>query len=217
MTDLGWLFKPAVFLLCARPIVLLAYNLWLVLTQRDASALGTDPKQALLHETGQTALIILLITLSITPMRRIFGVNRIQRVRRMLGVWVFAYALAHLTIYLGFDQLCFSPAGCQWADIWQDILKRRFIFVGQLAFLCLLLLAITSTAGWQRRLKKNWTRLHRIVYVAAAAGVIHFIWIQKSDIGEPLKFAFVLAGLMLIRIYWTVTKRLRRADRAVTI
>lgn len=207
------LFKPAVFIACAVELVWLSYDFYLVWTLKDTSALGVDPKKTLLHETGQTALLILLITLSVTPFRRIFGINSIIRVRRMLGVWSFAYALAHLTVYLGFDQLCFSAAGCQWRDIWDDIMKRPFIFMGMLAFTCLLLLALTSTSGWVRRLKKNWTRLHRLVYVAGAAGITHFIWIQKSDINEPLKWAFWLVGLLLFRIGWSVSKRRQAAQK----
>ena len=209
-------FKPAVFIACAVELVWLSYDFYLVWSLTDTSALGVDPKKTLLHETGQTALLILLITLSVTPFRRIFSINSIIRVRRMLGVWSFTYALAHLTIYLGFDQLCFSAAGCQWRDIWQDIMKRPFIFMGMLAFVCLLLLALTSTSGWVRRLKKNWTRLHRLVYVAAAAAVIHFIWIQKSDISEPLQWTAWLTGLLLFRIGWAVWKRRKPAQRPVT-
>ncbi len=165
--------------------------------------------------TGQDALAILLLTLSVTPVRRLFGVNKIHNLRRMLGLWAFAYAVTHLSIYLVFDQLCYSPGTCQFAAIWQDILKRKFIFVGQLAFLCLLLLALTSTTGWMRRLKKNWTRLHRLVYVAGVAGVVHFIWIQKSDIREPLNWAFWLAALLGIRIYFATVKRRARSTATV--
>jgi sulfoxide reductase heme-binding subunit YedZ len=209
-------FKPVVFIACAVELVWLSYDFYLVWTLKDTSALGVDPKKTLLHETGQTALLILLITLSVTPFRRIFSINGIVRVRRMLGVWSFTYALAHLSIYLGFDQLCFSEAGCQWRDIWQDIAKRPFIFMGMLAFTCLLLLAITSTTGWVRRLKKNWTRLHRIVYVAGAAGATHFIWIQKSDISEPLKWTAWLVGLFLFRIGWAIFKRRQPVRKPAT-
>jgi sulfoxide reductase heme-binding subunit YedZ len=135
----------------------------------------------------------------------------------MLGVWAFAYAVVHLSLYLAFDQLCYSLAMCDWNGIWQDILKRKFIFMGQLAFVCMLLLALTSTAGSVRLLKKNWVRLHRIVYVAGIAGVIHFIWIQKSDYGEPLNWAFWLAGLLGFRVYYAIRKRrLAAAPRRVT-
>jgi sulfoxide reductase heme-binding subunit YedZ len=209
-------FKPLVFVACAVKLVWLAWAFHLVWTGKDPSALGVDPKKELLHQTGLTALTLLLITLSITPARRIFGVNALQRVRRMLGVWAFGYALAHLTIYLTLDQLCYSVETCQWQAIWQDILKRPFIFMGQLAFVCLLLLAITSTAGWVRRLKKNWVRLHRLVYLAGAAAVTHFIWIQKSDISEPLRWAAWLTGLLLFRIGWAIFRRRKAAERPVT-
>ena len=200
-------FKSAVFIACAIPLVDVAYSFFVVITGRDPNYLGADPSRALLHLTGEDALAILLLTLSVTPFRRIFGINGIQRIRRMIGVWAFAYAFVHLSMYLAFDQLCYSPSTCEFRAIWEDFLKRKYIFVGQVAFLCMLLLAITSTAGWVRRLKKNWIRLHRVVYVAGIAGVIHFIWIQKSDYGEPLNWAFWLAGLLGFRVYYTIRKR----------
>jgi methionine sulfoxide reductase heme-binding subunit len=204
----GWrFFKPAVFLACLIPGVLIGTRLYQVLAGTNPDALGVDPKATLLHETGETALALLLITLSVTPFRRIFKINRIQIVRRMLGVWSFTYALLHLSIYLVFDQLCYSWATCDFATIWEDIVKRKFIFAGQFAFLILFLLAMTSTSGWVRRLKKNWQRLHRLVYVAAIAGIVHFIWIQKSDISRPLRWAAVLAVLLALRVYFAIQKR----------
>lgn len=212
----GWrFFKPAVFVACAIPLVTLSFETWMAFTGREPDALGVDPVKTLLHETGETALAILLITLSVTPARRILGINRLVSVRRMLGVWSFTYALAHLLIYLVFDQLCYSLATCEVNAIVQDILKRRFILVGQLAFFCLLLLAITSTSGWVRRLKKNWARLHRLAYVAAAAGIIHFIWIQKSDISEPLNWAIWFVLLMLFRLFWAFKRRLPEGRKPV--
>lgn len=210
-------FKPAVFIACAIPLIDLAVSFWLLYTGRDPDILGVEPAKEMLHLTGEDALAILLLTLSVTPVRRIFGVNRIQSVRRMLGVWAFTYALLHLSIYLVFDQLCYSLATCEFRAIWEDFIKRKFIFVGQIAFVCMLLLALTSTSGAVRLLRKNWTRLHRLVYVAAIAGVIHFIWIQKSDISEPLKWAFWLAGLLGFRVYYAIRKRrLAAAPHRVT-
>jgi len=210
-------FKPAVFAGCAVPLLILAYSFWVIVSGTDPDYLGADPAKELLHLSGEDALAILLLTLSVTPFRRIFSLNRIQIIRRMLGVWAFAYAVVHLSLYLAFDQLCYSLATCDWNGIWQDILKRKFIFMGQLAFVCMLLLALTSTAGSVRLLKKNWVRLHRIVYVAGIAGVIHFIWIQKSDYGEPLNWAFWLAGLLGFRVYYAIRKRrLAAAPRRVT-
>jgi sulfoxide reductase heme-binding subunit YedZ len=205
----GWrAFKPLVFVACLLPLATLGWRFFLAFTGRDPMALGADPTKALLHETGETALAILLLTLCVTPVRRLFDANRIQGVRRMLGLWAFAYAALHLSIYLVFDQLCYSFATCQGQAIWQDILKRRFIFVGHFGFVLLLVLALTSTKGWMRRLGRNWTRLHRAAYVAAAAGIVHFVWIQKSDIREPLNWAAWLAALLAIRVYfWMVGRR----------
>jgi methionine sulfoxide reductase heme-binding subunit len=199
-------FKPAVFVACAVPLAILIFEFSRFLNGHE-DALGVDPVKTLEHETGEDALGLLLITLAVTPVRRLFGVNRLQIVRRMLGVWAFAYALVHVTIYLAFDRNCISLAACQYGEIWTDILKRKFIFAGMTAFSILLVLAITSTTGWVRRLKKNWVRLHRLIYVAAIAGVVHFIWIQKSDIGEPLNWAFWLAALLGVRVYFAWKKR----------
>jgi sulfoxide reductase heme-binding subunit YedZ len=210
-------FKPAVFAACAIPLIDVGVSLWLVVTGRMPDLLGADPKTAMLHLTGETALAILLLTLSVTPVRRLFGANKIQNVRRMLGVWSFVYALVHLSIYLVFDQLCYSSSTCQFDAIWQDFIKRKFIFVGQVAFLCLLLLAITSTTGWQRRLRKNWTRLHRLAYAAAIAGIVHFIWIQKSDISRPRNWAIWLAILLGIRLYFALRKRLAPAPQVAQV
>jgi sulfoxide reductase heme-binding subunit YedZ len=209
-------FKPAVFVMAAAPLCWLAYGTWLALGGREPRALGPNPTSYLLHETGQTALTLLLVTLAVTPLRRLTGANRIQRVRRMLGVWSFAYAAAHLTVYLVFDQLCYSVETCHWSAIWEDILKRRFIFVGQFAFVILLLLAITSTSGWVRRLKRNWARLHRLVYVAAAAGIVHFIWIQKSGITRPLPWIVGFAVVAALRLWFAVRPVRRTVVRAVT-
>ena len=210
-------FKPAVFVACLVPGVWLGYDAWRFFFGGDVMALGVDPSITLLHQTGETALAILLITLSITPVRRLLGVNRLQAVRRMLGVWAFTYAAIHVSLYLTLDQLCYSLATCEFNAIWEDVLKRRFIFVGSLAFSILFLLAVTSTTGWMRRLRRNWQRLHRLVYVAAIAAVIHFIWIQKSDISEPLNWAIWLAVLLGIRIVFAIQKRRRARERvAVT-
>jgi sulfoxide reductase heme-binding subunit YedZ len=206
-------FKPALFVGCLVPGFVIGFRLWQVLSGRVPDALGVDPTKTLLHQTGETALFLLLATLSITPIRRLLHLNRLQSVRRMLGVWSFTYALLHLSSYLVFDQLCYSAATCQVNAIWEDILKRRFIFAGQTAFAILLVLAITSTTGWMRRLRKNWQRLHRLVYVAAGAAIVHFIWIQKSDIHVPLRWAFWLAILLGLRIVFAIQKRRRARVR----
>ena len=142
------LFKPAVFVAAAVPGVRLAYRVY-------TGDLGVDPLATLEHTSGRDALLLLFCALAVTPIRRLTGWNRVQSVRRMLGLWAFFYALVHVSFYLVFDQLCYSAATCQFNAIWEDILKRRFIFVGQTAFAILLVLALTSTKGWMRRLSKN--------------------------------------------------------------
>lgn len=215
-------FKPVVFIGCAVPAFLLLMKLaaagllgvdwaWLPpFVDSTIGGLGVDPVKALLHETGEDALGILLATLAITPIRRLFKVNGIQKVRRMVGVWSFTYAMAHVIIYLTFDQLCYSVETCEFNAIVEDVLKRPFIFMGLISFTILTLLAITSTSGWVRRLKKKWQTLHRLVYVAGIAGVIHFIWIQKADYEEPLMWAGWLALFLAIRVYLSVQKRRAR-------
>ena len=213
----GWrFFKPLVFLACLTPGAWLAFKSYQALALGQELALGVDPVKTFEHETGLTALTLLLITLSITPVRRLLHANRLQRVRRMLGVWTFTYAQIHLLMYFVFDQSCYSIGTCEFHAIWEDILKRRFIFVGMFAFSILLALAITSTNGWVRRLKKNWQRLHRLVYAAAVAGVIHFIWIQKSDIRVPLRYGFWLLVLFAIRIGLSIQKRRAHVPKPVT-
>ncbi len=204
-------FKPAVFAGCTVPALMLGWKFW-------HDQLGVDPLKTLLHDSGENALGMLFAALSVTPIRRVFKVNGIQKVRRMLGVWAFFYALAHVCIYLGLDQLCYSFETCEFRAIVNDVLKRKFIFMGMIAFSIMTLLAITSTSGWVRRLKKRWQTLHRLVYVAAISAVIHFVWIQKSDISEPLQWAGWLTLLLAIRVYLSIQKRWetppRLADRA---
>ncbi len=216
-TIAGWrVFKPIVFLACLAPAVWLGYRAYQAFALGQDLALGADPVKTFEHETGITALSILLVTLSVTPVRRLLQVNRLQRVRRMLGVWSFTYALVHLLMYLVFDQSCYSFSTCEFSAVWQDLLKRPFIFVGMFAFSILLALAITSTTGWVRRLKRNWQRLHRLVYLAAGAAVIHFIWIQKSDFRVPFRFGFWLLVLLIIRVGLTIQKRRGRVQKPVT-
>lgn len=194
-------FYPVVFLLCLWPAMVLGRGLY-------AGDLGVNPVETLLHETGRTALMILLATLSVTPIRRLTGWNRVQRVRRMLGVWSFTYALAHFLVYAVFNQLGDMRA------IWEDVTERKFIFAGMLAFAILLALAATSTNGMIRRLGRKWARLHRLVYVAAIAATVHFAWGQKADISEPLQWAAALALLLGLRVWFAARKQRAAAPRA---
>ena len=164
---------------------------------------GANPIEAVLHWAGRSALALLLAGLSVSPIRRLTGWNRIIKVRRLLGLFAFFYASLHLAIYLGLDQ------GFAWSYIVEDVVERPFITAGAAAFILLVPLAITSTKGWIRRLRKRWQRLHRLVYLAASLGALHFYWKVKADTLWPLVAAAVLVGLLLARVPW---RRWRRAE-----
>jgi sulfoxide reductase heme-binding subunit YedZ len=206
-------FYWAVFVACVLPGLVLAWRFGQAATGVVPDALGPDPVKETLHTTGRYALTLLLLALSVTPARRFLGLNGLQKIRRTLGLWSFSYAVLHVSTYLVFDQLCYSPSTCQFHDIWVDFTKRQFTFVGLLAFSILLLLALTSTNGWIRRLGKRWQTIHRLVYVAAVAAIVHFIWGQKSDIRLPLEYAAVLALLLGARVYLTWQKRFAHKRR----
>ncbi len=157
--------------------------------------LGANPIAEAMNEIGQWTLITLLATLACTPLKILFGWNWPLAVRRMLGLVCFFYVCLHFAIYLVLDQFF------DWSAIWEDIWKRKFITVGFLGFLLLLPLALTSTNKMVKRLGfPRWKRLHRLVYVAAAAGVVHFMWRVKVDLREPLIYAAVLVFLLVIRL-----------------
>jgi sulfoxide reductase heme-binding subunit YedZ len=160
--------------------------------------LGANPIAALMNNLGFWTLTLLLATLTCTPLKILFGWKWPLEVRRLLGLCSFAYVCMHFLTYLVLDQ------GLDWGDIGKDIIKRKFITVGFLGFLLLVPLAVTSTNKMVKRLGfPRWKRLHRLVYVAAAAGVVHFVWRVKADLAQPLIFAAVLGLLLLIRaIAW---------------
>lgn len=158
--------------------------------------LGANPVEFFLRTTGVLALIFLLLTLAVTPLRKIFGWNNLIKFRRMLGLFAFFYAFLHLVTYSIFDKNFNLKAIT--ADVWQ----RPFIAVGMLAFFLLIPLGVTSTNGMIKRLGgKNWSKLHKLTYLIAILGVIHFWLIVKSDIFYPVIFAIILAVLLLYRIY----------------
>jgi methionine sulfoxide reductase heme-binding subunit len=170
--------------------------------------LGADPIAVLTHETGQWALRLLIATLAITPLRMLGDWPVLLQYRRLLGLWAFAYACTHLAIYLVLD------LGGYWAQIFADIAERPFITLGFGAWLLLLPLALTSTRAMMRRLGRRWGQLHRLVYVSAALAVLHFVWLVKADLREPLIYATLLAALLLLRLPW-LRRRLARRRRAV--
>jgi methionine sulfoxide reductase heme-binding subunit len=162
--------------------------------------LGADPPNVLERALGLWALRFLVAGLAITPLRRLGGPN-LFRYRRAVGLLAFIYAALHLTVYMVLDQ------GLNWAAIWADIVKRPYITVGMLAFTCLVPLAVTSNAPSIRRLGPRWNRLHRLVYVAAAAGALHFIMLVKVWPLEPLIYLALVAALLLFRLQGYVRKR----------
>jgi methionine sulfoxide reductase heme-binding subunit len=179
--------KAAVFVLAALPAVTLALD-------GVRGNLTADPIEEITHRTGWWALTLLLITLGVTPVRRLTGWNQLVQLRRMLGLYAFFYASLHLLTYVVLD-LFFA------LDILlEDIVRRPYITVGVAAFLILLALAVTSTKGWIRRLGRRWQQLHRLVYVAAVLGVVHFYWQVKADTREPLIYAGILVVLLAARV-----------------
>ena len=168
--------------------------------------LGVNPIEKVTHVTGLTTLILLLITLGVTPTRRMTRWNTVIQLRRPLGLFAFFYASLHFLIWMALD-LSF-----QLSWIWEDIVERPYITVGFMGFVLLIPLAITSTKGWIRRLSRRWTILHRLVYVAAALGVIHFYWQVKADTSLPLLLGTILVVLLATRIpVWLRKKRRRQA------
>lgn len=179
--------KLVVFPLCLLPLGLLG---WKALHD----GLGANPIEVITHSTGDWTIIFLLITLSLTPLRRITRQHWLIRFRRMTGLYAFFYAVLHFTTYIWLDKFFDVP------EMVKDVGKRPFITVGFLGFVLLIPLAVTSTQGMIRRLGKNWLKLHRLIYVTACAGVVHYWWLVKIDISKPLRYAVILAVLLLFRV-----------------
>lgn len=181
--------RPAVLVASLVPLAILVHA---VLTGRTSA----NPAEDILLTTGIWALRFLLLTLAITPLRRLTGWNRLVQYRRMLGLLAFFYAAVHLVSYIAFDR--FFAFG----EIVADVVKRPFITAGMAAFLLMLPLAITSTRGWIRRLGCRWQLLHRLAYVSAIAACVHFVWKVKVVAGEPVYYAAILAVLLGFRLFW---------------
>jgi sulfoxide reductase heme-binding subunit YedZ len=169
------------------PLAVLLWDYW-------QGGLSVNPIQDVTLRTGKYALILLVLSLACTPINLVFGYKPVLRVRRALGLYAFMYVALHLLIFVGLDY-GFDPA-----LIREAILEKRYALVGFTAFLILLPLAITSTKGWMRRLGMLWKRLHRWVYLAALLAVLHFVWLVKSDIREPLMYGAVVVILLVLRI-----------------
>ncbi|PPE74960.1 sulfoxide reductase heme-binding subunit YedZ [Solimonas fluminis] len=180
-------WRLAAWTLGGAPLLWLA---WRVATAR----LGANPVEFLEHQTGLWSLRLLLATLAMTPLRRLSGRSEAIQVRRLLGLWAYAWITLHFAIYLTFD--------LEWstAQLAKDLVKRSYITLGFSAWLLLLPLALTSTRGWQRRLRRRWTLLHRLVYPAAILACLHFLWLVKSDVREPAMYLGILAVLLAARL-----------------
>jgi sulfoxide reductase heme-binding subunit YedZ len=189
--------KAVLFLTCLVPFVSLVWRAF-------HSGLGANPVEFVQHATGDWTLRFLVFTLSITPLRKLLNLPDLIRFRRMLGLFAFFYVCLHFLTYIGPDQ-SFDLGG-----MWKDVQKRRFITVGFTAFVLLIPLALTSTAGWVRRLGgRRWQLLHRAIYVSAVCGVIHYYWLVKSDVRKPLFYA----GLVAILLAWRLGNWFSRRRR----
>ena len=169
--------------------------------------LGVNPIEKLTHVTGMTALVLLLVTLAVSPVRRLTGWNPLIKLRRPLGLFAFFYAMLHFSIWMVLD------LGFQLQWVVEDILERPYITVGFTALVLLTPLALTSTRGWIRRLGKRWSALHRLAYVATGLGLVHYYWLVKADVRLPLLLIAVFAVLMGFRVQRSLAKRRERSGR----
>jgi methionine sulfoxide reductase heme-binding subunit len=197
----------------AKPVLFAGALVPFAWTLRDTFTghLGANPIENLTHRTGLYALTFIMIALSVTPARRLLGLGALVNLRRMFGLFAFFYAALHFSIYF-LDQTYFSGTGLSLAAVGQDIAKRPYITVGFTAFLILCALAATSTDKMIKRLGgRRWQRLHQLVYVAAALGVLHFLWLVKADVRLPTTYGLVLVGLLSFRL---VRQRVRARHAA---
>jgi sulfoxide reductase heme-binding subunit YedZ len=192
--------KVVAFVLCLLPLGILVW-------EGFHGGWGPNPTQFLEHATGDWILRFLAITLLVTPLRKIFGLTQLIRFRRMFGLFAFFYACLHFCLYIGLDQVL------DFHGIWADVIKRKYITVGFTGFVLMIPLAITSTAAMVRRMGyRRWQMLHRLIYVSAIAGVIHFYWLVKSDIHLPLEYAAIMAVLLGWRVYDWYSNRGRKPE-----
>lgn len=195
--------KVVLFLVCLIPLgrlVWLGFN----------DGLGANPIEFITRSTGTWTLVLLLVTLSVTPLRKLTGYNTLARLRRMLGLFTFFYVCLHFTTYIWLDQFF------EWASIVKDVIKRPFITVGFACFVLLIPLALTSTNAMMRRLGRRWQQLHRLVYLVGIGGVVHYWWLVKKDVTEPAWYALVLALLLGYRIaVWLQARKRQRLETAI--
>jgi methionine sulfoxide reductase heme-binding subunit len=196
--------KTAIWLLALLPIIRL---IWLGIYED----LGANPVEFIEHSTGTWALVFLLVTLSMTPIRLLTGQLWHIQLRRMLGLWMFFYACLHIITYVWLD------FAFLWSDIIKDVAKHPRILVGFAAFVLTIPLAATSNSYMIKRMKTNWKKLHQIVYIVAILAVLHFLWLVKKDVTEPLYYAAVLALLIGIRFYYKHRVKAPKLQNSVSI
>ena len=180
-------FKPGVFILSTIPFLFILYKIYF-------NKLGPEPVKEITHFTGEWTLIFICLTLSMTPLKRLTNLTMWVSFRRMLGLFVFFYASLHLLTYVGIDYR-FS-----WQPIFDDVVKKKYIFVGFAAWLLLIPLTLTSSQKMMLILKKNWKRLHRLIYVIAILGSLHFVWLSKTIYFKPLIYFVIITVLLFLRI-----------------
>jgi len=180
-------FKPGIFVLSTTPFIFIFYKIYF-------NKLGPEPVKEITHFTGEWTLIFICLTLSMTPLKRLTNLNIWISFRRMLGLFVFFYASLHLLSYIGIDyRFNLEP-------ILDDVLKKKYIFIGFAAWILLLPLAITSSQKMMKLLKNNWKKLHRLIYVIAIFGALHYIWLSKTIFFRPLIYLLIILVLLALRI-----------------
>jgi sulfoxide reductase heme-binding subunit YedZ len=223
--------QPVLFVASLAPALSLGYLTWTAYHGEPSAwpavtgNFSANPLEDITHETGLWALRFLCLTLVATPLRRLTGWNAAIRFRRMLGLFAFFYAVLHVLTYAILDRFMSLavPDMMSWASwralassILDDIVKRPYITVGFLAFVAMVPLAVTSTAGMIRRLGgRRWQQLHRLIYLSAIGGVVHYWWLVKADIRHPLAYAVVVGVLLVFRVYWARRRRTPAAARGV--
>ena len=180
-------FKPIIFILSTIPFLFITYKIFF-------NKLGPEPVKEITHFTGEWTLIFICLTLSMSPLKKLTNLNYWVKVRRMLGLFVFFYASMHLLTYVGIDYR-FS-----WQPIFEDVVKKKYIFVGFAAWVLLIPLTITSSQKMMLLLKQNWKKLHRLIYVIAILGSLHFIWLSKTIYFKPLIYFVLIIFLLILRI-----------------
>lgn len=181
-----WLVKPLLFLVCLIPFALLAWR-------TIEGDLGANPVEYITRYTGDWTLRFLMITLALTPLRMLTGIGKLLRFRRMLGLYAFFYVCLHFATYLWLDR------ELDLSTVIIDVIKRPYITVGFTAFLLLIPMAITSTNKMIKRLGRNWAKLHKAIYIIGALGVLHYLWLVKADVREPIIYAVILIVLLGFR------------------